>query len=146
MDYLHRTDIQIRFNDIDRLGHVYNGIFSHYFDLARMEYFREVFKEEPDWKQFAMVMASLNMEFKSPVYPGEQISVLSKTELIGEKSLTMVQEVVGMPEFATRVYCRSVMVGYSPLEKISVEIPSEIREKILGFEKNVRIKRLKDQS
>ncbi len=146
MDYLHRTDIQIRFNDIDRLGHVYNGIFSHYFDLARMEYFREVFGKEPDWKKFAMVMASLNMDFKTPVYPGEQISVLSKTELIGDKSLTMVQEVVSLPGFTTRVFGRSVMVGYSPEEKVSVVIPDEIRKKILGFEKNVRIKSLKDQS
>ena len=36
---MQRTPIQIRFNDIDILGHVNNVMFGHYCDVARSDYF-----------------------------------------------------------------------------------------------------------
>jgi acyl-CoA thioester hydrolase len=38
----HTTPVQIRFNDIDLMGHVYNAKYQEFFDLARIKYFEEV--------------------------------------------------------------------------------------------------------
>lgn len=36
--YFHSTPIQIRFNDIDQLGHATNSVYQQYFDLGKMAY------------------------------------------------------------------------------------------------------------
>ena len=33
------TSVQLRFNDIDALGHVNNSVYFQFFDLAKTEYF-----------------------------------------------------------------------------------------------------------
>jgi acyl-CoA thioester hydrolase len=39
-----RTDIQVRFSDLDLLGHVSNSYYAQYFDLARVTFFRQIAK------------------------------------------------------------------------------------------------------
>ena len=34
-----KTQVQLRFNDIDALGHVNNSVYFQFFDLAKTEYF-----------------------------------------------------------------------------------------------------------
>jgi acyl-CoA thioesterase FadM len=78
----------------------------------------------------------------SPVYPEERILVLSRTEVLGEKSLTMVQEIINHPENEQKVFNRSVMVGYSAESRSTIEIPLEIKDKIMEFEKEVKVKKV----
>ena len=49
--FKHFSPVHIRFNDIDILGHVNNAVQQYYFDIARLDYFRDVFKEAVDWKE-----------------------------------------------------------------------------------------------
>src|SRR5258708_36468238 len=41
-DYKYKTPIAIRFSDIDNVGHVNNAIYLTYFEVARINYWREV--------------------------------------------------------------------------------------------------------
>ena len=41
------TDVQIRFADIDMLGHVSNSVYPQYMDLGRVDFFIELGKSEP---------------------------------------------------------------------------------------------------
>ena len=36
IQFFHKTPIQIRFNDVDVVGHVNNSVYQNYFDAARM--------------------------------------------------------------------------------------------------------------
>ena len=36
---MHRTDIQIRFNDVDQMGHVNNAVIMEYLDLGKDAFF-----------------------------------------------------------------------------------------------------------
>ena len=45
-DYKHFIPIQIRFSDVDRLNHVNNACYLNYFELGRVKYFNEVFKDK----------------------------------------------------------------------------------------------------
>ena len=42
--YHHSLPIQIRFNDVDRYGHVNNNAYFAYYDLGKEEYLRNVLK------------------------------------------------------------------------------------------------------
>ena len=38
MKFFHETPLQIRFNDVDVMGHVNNSVYQNYFDVARLRY------------------------------------------------------------------------------------------------------------
>ncbi len=139
-EFQHHTKIQIRFNDIDILGHINNAVYQHYFDLARMKYFEDIMGSKPEWKDFALVMAKISIEFFNAIRPGEDISVKSGIEIIGQKSLTMVQEIYNIKTGEIKSQNRAVMVGYSVKKNETAIIPEIWREKIFNFESTVKFK------
>ena len=44
-NFKHKTLIQIRFKDVDMMGHVNNANHLTYFELARVHYFDEIIKQ-----------------------------------------------------------------------------------------------------
>ncbi len=54
-----KTQIQIRFKDIDKLGHVNNSNHITYFEIARLDYFHELTQDELkiDWKNQGIILA-----------------------------------------------------------------------------------------
>jgi acyl-CoA thioester hydrolase len=46
--YIHKLKIQVRFKDIDKQGHVNNANHITYFETARVEYFKDVFRNSID--------------------------------------------------------------------------------------------------
>jgi acyl-CoA thioester hydrolase len=139
-EFQHHSRIQIRFNDIDMLGHVNNAVYQHYFDLARMNYFAKVIGEDLDWNDFGLVMANISIDFFKPVKLKERVLVRSGIELIGEKSLTMVQEIYNEETGEIKCQNRCVMVGYSSKKNQTSIIPSNWSKKIFEFESKVEFK------
>jgi len=47
------TDIDVRFRDIDAMGHVNNAVYATYIEQARTEYFRDVLDADlsPRWRR-----------------------------------------------------------------------------------------------
>ena len=133
-DFNHFTPVQIRFNDIDIMGHVNNAVQQHYFDYARLKYFGEVLKTAIDWKDKSLVIASINIDFENPVFLDENIVVLTRTDKIGDKSLQMTQKIVTADFREIKTSGISVMVGFSKVENNSVVIPGEWKERIRQYE------------
>jgi acyl-CoA thioester hydrolase len=60
--FRHKTPIQIRFKDVDRLGHVNNANHVTYFELARVEYFNELMGDmKIDWENESLILAKIEM-------------------------------------------------------------------------------------
>ena len=133
-DFNHFTPVQIRFNDIDIMGHVNNAVQQHYFDYARLKYFEEVLKTVIDWKDKSLVIASINIDFENPVFLNENIVVLTRTDKIGNKSLQMTQKIVTADFRETKTSGISVMVGFSKAENASIVIPEEWKKRIRKYE------------
>ena len=55
--FRHQTNIQLRFKDIDALGHVNNANHFTYFEVARVRYFDEVVKEAVEWSRQGIILA-----------------------------------------------------------------------------------------
>ena len=65
--FYHQTPIQIRFNDVDIMGHVNNSVYQNYFDYARLQYFEQVFGYRMDWYDKALVLVKIEIEYLKPV-------------------------------------------------------------------------------
>ncbi len=138
--FRHITPVQVRFNDIDIMGHVNNSVHQNYYDLARIEYFKVVLREEIDWFGFTVVIASITIDFYKPVLLQEKAAVRTRVEQIGEKSLTMIQELFNPETGEVKSFNRAVLVGYSRKEGITSGIPESWKSDITRFEDRVSLK------
>ncbi|MBN1820858.1 MAG: acyl-CoA thioesterase [Prolixibacteraceae bacterium] len=134
MKHKHILPIQIRFNDIDIVGHVNNAVYQEYFDRARIEYFKDCFKQNIDWKKKGFVIAGIQVDFFSPVFLDDKISITTKVETLGEKSLNMVQLVLKEGQEEPVAAGKTVMVCFDYSKKESIEIPAEWKEMLEYFE------------
>ena len=76
--FRHTIPVQMRFNDVDVLGHINNSVYFSYYDLGKTAYFTTIRKELLDWQRADVVIANVNCNFYSPVYFGEPISVTTR--------------------------------------------------------------------
>ncbi len=134
IQFHHEDSIQIRFNDIDGLGHVNNTTLQEYFDLGRLGYFNAVFDNKVDWNKFGAVVASIKTDFMAPVFLIESLTVKTKIKSIGDKSMQVVQ-IIEDKKGTLKATCTSTMVGYNPLTHTSVIIPEDWRVRIGKIEK-----------
>ena len=49
--FRHTLPLQLRFNDIDLLGHVNNSVYFSFYDLGKARYFETVKAQNIDWKK-----------------------------------------------------------------------------------------------
>jgi acyl-CoA thioester hydrolase len=134
MDFKHQVPIQIRFNDIDLVGHVNNAVYQEYFDRARLDYFRECFRQEIDWNKTGFVIASIQVDFFSPVFLEDKITVSTCVESIGEKSLIMVQLLFKEGDTEPAAHGKTVMVSFDYAKRESIEMPGEWIKMLEQFE------------
>ena len=132
--FKHRLPIQMRFNDIDMLGHVNNSIYLQYMDLAKTDYIAEVLGDAFNYHREAIVIVNLNIEFYHITVPGEQVDVLTAVDSIAEKSMILHQRVVSRDTGEVKCVCRTVAVGFCVANDASMVIPGTWRELISQYE------------
>lgn len=135
--FYHSTPVQIRFNDIDIMGHVNNSIYQNYFDIARTKYFEEVFEKKLQWNIRSLVLVKITIEYISSIIIDESIKVDSKVYKIGNKSLRMTQQIVNSDSQEVKAINDAILVAFSYQNNESILMPREWREKIKVFEKDI---------
>jgi len=133
----HRTPIQIRFKDVDKMGHVNNANHATYFELARMKYFDDVVDTKIDWTKQGVILARVEIDYKIPILLEDKITVLSKCSRLGTKSFDITHSIIKTQngkeiETATG---KSVVVCFDYEKNETINIPDEWKKKALDYEK-----------
>ena len=117
--YAYRTEATMR--DTDGLGHVNNAVYLTWFEEART---RWVFDRMglTDIAQFAFVLASTAIDFRSPVYLGETVEIRLAVVRLGAKSWDLAYEGRVVSDGRVCVEGRSVQVQYDFAAKASVPL------------------------
>ena len=129
----HSMPTQIRFSDVDQLGHVNNSVYFSLYDLAKTTYIRRVLGSI-DLSKLAIVVANINANFLAPVFFTDNLEIRTAVVHLGHKSFTLLQQAVTTDTNEVKCECRTVMVGYSVQEQAPAEIPLEYKEAICAFE------------
>ncbi len=58
--FRHSQPVQMRFTDIDMLGHLNNNVYLTFMDLAKVEYFAAVLPEGMDWRSINAVVVHIS--------------------------------------------------------------------------------------
>jgi len=134
MNFKHQLPIQIRFNDIDLAGHVYNAVYQEYFDLARVDYFSNSLGDSLSWVKTGLVIASIHIDYFNSILLNDEVEIRSKVSSLGNKSLEMVQEIVKSGESEPAAIGKTVLVCFDMPTRTSVELPESWKDKINKFE------------
>lgn len=86
-----KTPIQIRFKDIDNLGHVNSAIHFTYFELSRIHYFNALMGKDSRsyWAEVSIVVAKVEMNYKQQILLSDTIYSYVWVSRIGTKSFDM---------------------------------------------------------
>jgi len=134
----HQTPLQIRFNDVDVMGHVNNSVYQNYFDIARVRYFEKVFGYRLDWYDTALVLVHIEIDFLKAVDMYDNVNVLTKIYHLGNKSLRMEQRIVGEDTDDVRCVSQAVLSAFDYESGEATPLLADWREKIKKYENDVK--------
>lgn len=132
----HITPIQIRFADMDAMGHVNNANFLTYIEVARIRYSNDVLGTDIDFSKRGFILAKATIDFILPVEPGDEVQVATRCSRIGNKSFDLEYEItrVNREPHVVVAKAHSVQVGYDYYEKKSITISNEWKKRIEAYE------------
>ena len=132
--FRHHMPLQMRFNDIDMLGHLNNSVYLTFMDLAKTRYFQAALGDKLRWGEIGVVIVNINCDFCKPTFFDDVIEVETAVVAIGEKSLTLEQGVYSPTDDSVRCRCRTIMSGFNPRTMKSEPITAEWREALETYE------------
>ena len=132
--FRHSLPVQIRFNDVDRYGHVNNNAYFAYYDLGKEEYLRQVLKVDYRAAEVVPVIANINADFILPIFYGDEIVVETRVSHLGHKSFTLQQRAVNQLTQQVVCQCSTVMVCFNLKTQQSAEVPEQYRHAVEAFE------------
>ncbi len=131
--------IQVRFSDVDIMGHVSNTVYQNYFDSGKVNYFDEVLPDM-DFNTIGVVGASVKIDYLKPIFMKTPILVKTRVAVLGYKSLTMEHLLVNEQTGESLSTCSVVLVCYAIKEQLSIPIPEHWRANILAYDQGVILK------
>ena len=115
IQFNHTLPIQLRFNDVDKFGHVNNTVYFSFYDLGKTEYFASVCPDV-NWEKDGIVVVHIEANFLAQIYGSDHIAVQTVVTEIGTKSFHLAQQVIDTETQEIKCICTSVMVTFD-LEK-----------------------------
>jgi acyl-CoA thioester hydrolase len=129
-EFRHRTSLQVRFRDIDAFGHVNNAVFFSYVELARIRYLLDVLQPELPFDRLPLILARVELDFRSPILFGEEVVVGTRVDRIGRTSFGMSHRMTAGPDGRLAADVQTVLVTYDYAAARPIPVPDEWRRRI----------------
>lgn len=123
--FVHREEV--RFRDLDAMGHVNNAVYLSYIEQARTEFVLTV-GAAPSIDEFPLILARTEIDFRAPIRFGDTVDVGVRTGRLGTKSFDLEYELRVADEVVAEA--RSVQVFYDYERGSPADLPDEWRERL----------------
>jgi acyl-CoA thioester hydrolase len=110
-----RTDIQIRYADIDTMGHVSNTVYAVYLELGRAQWFISL-----PGKIVPSVVVNLNINYQGEIRFEDQVHVVTRCTKVGNKSIQLFQDIYANERCVTTAV--TTLVGFDPIARTTVPL------------------------
>ena len=118
---------QVRFRDLDPMGHVNNAVFLTYIEQARAALLAEV-GATTGLEDMNMIVARVEIDFRAPVRFGQEVEISVHASRFGTKSFDLDYELRVDGEVVAEA--KSVQVAYDYARREPVPLPAAWREKL----------------
>lgn len=127
------VDVPMRLADTDALGHVNNAHYLSFLESARVAYIEKVMGWR-DVKDYKVIIARIEIDYKSPAYHYETMKVGLRVEKLGGSSIVMDYRMEDKATGRLVVQAKSVMVCFDYGLGRPVRIPEEMRGRMEEFD------------
>ena len=124
------TGVEVRFSDLDPMGHVNNAVYATYCEQARVAFFARVFGVE-EASGFEFILARLEIDYRRPVLMGDPLRVALRISAVGASSFAFEYRLTVHGERVAEA--RSVQVFFDYTRHTKVAIPGPFREKLRPY-------------
>jgi len=118
--------VQVRFADLDVMGHVNNTVYFSYLEMTRVHYFKELLGQHWDWEANGLLLARNSMDYIKSITLYDEPQIKMYTVAIGTKSFTLGYDICVHGEVFARA--ESVLVAYNRREQATIPIDTELRK------------------
>ena len=132
-EFHHIMPLQIRFNDVDKFGHVNNTIYFQFYDTAKTDYIATVCTDV-DWERQAIVVVHAEADFLAQVKANGHISARTRISHIGTKSFQLEQDIIDIDTQEVKCRCMSIMVLYDLVNQCAIPMPAHWVRAICDYE------------
>jgi len=89
------NSIQIRYDEVDKMGYVYHGNYAKYYHISRTEMMRGIGLSDKDLEKFNIIMPiiELNVKYLKPVYYDDIISIRTSLRQLPDTRMRFDHEV-----------------------------------------------------
>ncbi len=127
-----RHAVEVRFRDLDPLGHVHHTLPLIYFEEARAAYWRDV-AGQGGLTGIGYVLAHFDLDFHARIRWPQRLEVLARVPVVGGKSWVM-QYQLRTAEGELLASGESIQAMYDYQAEQATAVPAEIREGIERYE------------
>lgn len=120
------AEIQVRFSDLDVMGHVNNSVYLSYFEMTRVHYFKELLGENWDWKSTGVLLVRNEIYYLKPILLHQKPKILMYLIEIGNKSFQLGYEIYIDDIIHTRG--SSVLVCYNAISHTTIPVPQLMKK------------------
>lgn len=117
--------IQVRFSDIDVMGHVNNAVYLSYFEMTRVHYFKELLGQDWDWESYGILLVRNEIDYIKPILIQHTPEIHMYFDEAGSKSIKLSYEIKVKGEIYTKGV--SVLVSYDSRIGKTITIPDEMK-------------------
>ncbi len=135
--FRHIIPLQVRWGDMDALGHVNNATYLTYCEQARVAYSTDLKLWRGEYSPYGVIMARAVVDYKLPLVAGDDVFVCTRAKRLGNRSLEWEQHIVRQTtDGALEVACVAVITGvvFDYTTKKSIPIPAEWRQIVRDYE------------
>lgn len=139
--FRHATPIQIRWGDVDALGHVNNANYLTYLEQARITYFTDLGLWDGRASAVGPILARCEIDYRAPLFATDTVVVYTRCTRLGNRSFDTEQVIARLkvaedgqatPEMAAQSKIILVVYDYGTLR--STSMPEAWREKLRSYE------------
>ena len=128
-----RVPIQVRFGDLDALGHINNANYLAYFEVGRMAYLNQVLGVYR-LQEIGFILAEMTVRYKAPGRLEAPLTLCLRVGELRNSSFTFEYELVETETGKLIATGTSVQVWYDYQRGQVVRIPAAIRERMREFD------------
>ena len=128
-------EIQIRFSDVDVMGHVNNAVYLSYFEYTRLYYFESLVGPQWNWIEQGILLVKNEVEYLKPLLLKDKATIEMSIGAIGNKSFTFHYELRVNDLVYTKAL--STLVCYNSKESKTISIPEKMKYSFSQLKKQV---------
>jgi acyl-CoA thioester hydrolase len=129
--------VEMRFSDVDAMGHVNNATYLTYLESARLAWWMKVTGSD-DLTTLRMILARTEIDYRSPTGFGDRPVVGVRCASLGRSSFVLEFRVEEARSGRLLAEARKVLVHYDYAARVSSPLPGGLRRQILAQDPDAR--------